>query len=69
MSAEIISTNQNRVTIKITGLLNHTDLFGLQQSIVKHIEQHDGIKLLILSEGFKGWGKQGDGGYFLSIPI
>jgi len=62
MSAEIIDTNQNKVTIKITGLLNNTDLIGLQQSIVNYMEQYGGIKLLILSEEFEGWGKQGDWG-------
>ncbi|WP_340123784.1 STAS/SEC14 domain-containing protein [Methylobacter svalbardensis] len=60
MSAEIISTIDGIVTVKITDKLTYPDLIELQKSVIGIIDQLGGIKVLIICEDLHGWSKEGD---------
>lgn len=62
MSAEIIANTNSLVTIKISGKLTATDLAALQKSASALFHQQGRMRVLVLTENFAGWAKDGDWG-------
>jgi len=67
MSAEIVDTANNTVTLKITGKLDQSDLLAAQQQAIEILQKEGNPRreskkhLLVIAENFQGWGK-GDWG-------
>lgn len=62
MSAKIIDHHAGLVTVKITGKLIYTELTALQKSLSSIIDQEGSIRVLVITEDFQGWAKEGDWG-------
>jgi hypothetical protein len=62
MSAEIIANTNGIVTIKISGKLTAPELAALQKSTGQLFHQQGRMRVLVLTENFEGWAKDGDWG-------
>jgi hypothetical protein len=62
LSATIVKTAGNRVTIRITGLLKKSELDEVQKLLAHKLERHDEIFSLILLDRFEGWERGADWG-------
>lgn len=60
MSAEIVSNFEGIVTVKINGKLNYLELTALQNSVTDIIDTYDSIRVLLILENFRGFGKDGN---------
>lgn len=61
MSVEIVNNPGNVLTFKISGKLNQPELAAAQQDAAKILQQEGKKRVLVVAEGFEGWGK-GDWG-------
>lgn len=62
MSATVVNTAGNRVTIRITGLLKKSELDELQKLLVEQLGRYDEVCSLILLDNFEGWERGADWG-------
>ncbi len=60
MSAKIEDVRDGLVTVKIAGKLEYADLRALQKAAGDLIDATGTIRVLVLTENFEGWGKEGD---------
>ncbi len=62
MGAQIVGLSGGLLVIKITGLLERRELAEAQKVAAQAIQKQGPIRILILTEDFKGWAKGGDWG-------
>jgi hypothetical protein len=62
LSATVVNTAGNRVTIRITGLLKKSELDEVQNLLAQKLERHDEFFSLILLDHFGGWERGADWG-------
>jgi len=55
MSADIVNTDGNLVTARITGTLTQAELGALQKAVGEIIRKQGRTRLLVLVEAFAGW--------------
>lgn len=59
MAAEIISTDGDLITLRVSGRLTQSELSSLQQHSTEIIARADKVRLLVLVEHFEGWEQGG----------
>ncbi|HWH70436.1 MAG TPA: STAS/SEC14 domain-containing protein [Candidatus Sulfotelmatobacter sp.] len=62
MSAEILSSNDGILAVKLAGKLTQPDLAAVQQRAAEILKQQSRMRLLVLAEQFEGWEKGGNWG-------
>ena len=62
MSVTWTEETENLVVVHISGIFTIEDLRVLQSKGRDAIDRSGNIRLLVLAEGFSGWGKEGDWG-------
>ena len=62
MAASMEEVEDDLITVRISGLLTHSELTGLQTQIVRELQHSGMVRVLILTENFTGWEKGGDWG-------
>jgi len=62
MGAQFLGIAGDILTIKVTGRLERAELEDVQRSATAAIQKHGPVRILVLSEDFKGWAKGGDWG-------
>ena len=68
MSAQILSTDDGILTVRISGKLAQAELAAVQQQAVQSLPQQPKVRILLLAENFEGW-KQGDDWGDISFQI
>lgn len=67
MSVSLDKRTPDLIVIKISGIFTYSDLKFLEDSSKEKPQVDNKIKVLILAEEFKGWGKEGDWGDLTSM--
>lgn len=62
MAASMVEVVDDLITVRISGLLTHSELTGLQTQIVRELQHSGMVRVLILTENFTGWEKGGNWG-------
>ena len=62
MTATFKKESENLFVVQIKGLFKFEDLEELQNKARAEIDRSQKIKLLVITEQFSGWGKEGDWG-------
>jgi len=62
MSAEIVDTAGGVLTMKIAGKLTCPELRAVQKNAAEILQQQSKLSLLVLTERFEGWEREGDWG-------
>lgn len=60
MSAHLAEVNGKVLTMRISGILKHTELLASQQEAAKWIESNGAASLLIVLDAFEGTADEGD---------
>ena len=62
MSADIVSTANGIITLKISGKLTQPELAAAQNAAAGILRQHGNVRVLVLVDDFQGWEREGDWG-------
>lgn len=62
MSAQIIDVTDGVLTLKITGKLKQTELAAAQKQTAEIMDKQGKMRILVITENFLGWEKEGDWG-------
>ena len=62
MGAQFLGIAGDILTIKVTGRLERAELAEAQRLATAAIRKHGPVRILVLSEDFRGWAKGGDWG-------
>jgi hypothetical protein len=62
MSAEIVTTDNGVLTIKITGKLTKPELESVQKDAAEILTTQGKMSVLVIAQDFEGWEKTGDWG-------
>jgi hypothetical protein len=62
MSAEIEGAADGILTVKITGTLTQPELAHAQKRAAEIFQQRGRMRILVLTDGFRGWAQGGDWG-------
>ncbi len=57
MAAEIVGFSDGIVTASISGKLAQSELTAVQKAVAQKMKEHGKVRLLILAQGFDGWGQ------------
>ena len=60
MSAKIVDTAGGVLTVKITGKLTRSELAEVQKKAGEILRKEGRMRILIVGEGFQGWGAGGE---------
>lgn len=60
MSAHLTEVNGKVLTMRISGILKHTELLASQHEAAKWIESNGSARLLIILDAFEGTSQEGD---------
>ncbi len=59
MGAQFLGLAGGILTIKVTGRLEQPELAGVQRQASEAIREHGPVRILVLTEDFRGWAKGG----------
>lgn len=62
MGARILGLTGDILTVKVTGRLERAEFEEAQRAAALLIREHSPVRILVLTEGFKGWARGGDWG-------
>lgn len=62
MGAQFLGIDGDVLTIKVSGRLERAELAEAQRLATDAIQKRGPVRILVLSEDFKGWAKDGDWG-------
>lgn len=62
MSAEIVSVANGIITLKVAGKLTHPELVAVQKRAEEILRQQGKMNILVITDAFQGWEKEGNWG-------
>jgi hypothetical protein len=60
MAHEVVETRDDVIKLRLSGLLNRTDMTALQELALQLIKQGKRPRLLAILDNFQGWTRQDD---------
>lgn len=59
MAAQVLGVDGGQLTVQISGRLLQSDLIALQKQVAAEIDRHGDLRILVLTDQFEGWEREG----------